>query len=993
MLLERLTSLCGEHPLGEKIVVVPSLAVGHQIGDALAYSGTAWVNLRFETIRTLVDAVVGFDLAMEGVRVLSRAQALSLVESACDRVIRDGSYFERLADRPGLHRAIQRSLDDLRLAGVALTSPDGFENERKARDLAAIVAEYESQLAREHFIDRAGVLVRAIRKLESGSNPWGESTSWTILDDVDLSAGEQLFLELASAGRLHHVESHQTVPASQQIELVRAIGEENEIRAALRTLLGQPATFDSAEIVYSRRDPYLPLAYELTQELGIPATFAEGIAAPYTTPGRACLAYLEWVGSDWEARILQAAARAGAITLPALDLDGESVPLSGTAFTRIVRDAAIGWGRDRYLARVDAWIAEKNVGLAQDDDEEISARIARELASARAIRALFVQLLEISEPVAAGEEIEITALARSAARFVKELARVRSEIDGMASSALQRMLEELADLPRATAPRHEATRRLSEALRELHVSSSNPRPGHLHVAPLHSGGWSGRRHVFIVGLDDAKYPGAALQDPILLDSERTAINRRLGADRLQMRGESPERTVKRFRNLLHRLAGRDSDTHDTIRISWPSFDLIERRSLYPSSAVLEAFRSSRSLDGGTYDDASAAAKTAGFVGVPELTMSEWWQAQRVEGSLAAESVHAEYPWLGNGTEAMRARESEELTKWDGLIQAPREEIDPRYTGRVYSASQLERMAQCPIGYFFERHLRVRPVEELERDPDVWLDARNSGSLFHEIAERFMKTVCRDGAVPSISDQQVLHEIAEDAMAAWRELVPPPNELAYARHREELFETLDVFFRGELDCGTVRAKYFEAAFGSAAESADGISTSEPFILKLGGGRSIALRGKIDRVDYDEATGEWHVWDYKTGSTYSFHPGDRLARGTKLQHAIYAKAICAMLERHGTEAVVGRSGYYFPTRKGLALKQDRPCAEGELENALNLLFDVVGSGFFPQPHGESCRWCEYSEARGGKQAAEQMARKLEAHPDHPAVRAWMALQEVR
>src|SRR5438874_615334 len=114
-LISRLAEVCREHLLTEKILVVPSLAIGHQIADAVAQgrtlshnsilseakdlwrngdehaeaanvatesrghqrsfaslrinstSGTPWVNLRVETIRTLSDAVTGFELAREGV--------------------------------------------------------------------------------------------------------------------------------------------------------------------------------------------------------------------------------------------------------------------------------------------------------------------------------------------------------------------------------------------------------------------------------------------------------------------------------------------------------------------------------------------------------------------------------------------------------------------------------------------------------------------------------------------------------------------------------------------------------------------------------------------------------------------------------------------------------------------------------------------------------------------------------------------------------------
>ncbi len=75
MIVSRLQSVCREHLLREKILVVPSLAIGHQIADAVAYAGTPWVNLRMETIRTISDAVAGFDLVQRGLTVLFRAQA------------------------------------------------------------------------------------------------------------------------------------------------------------------------------------------------------------------------------------------------------------------------------------------------------------------------------------------------------------------------------------------------------------------------------------------------------------------------------------------------------------------------------------------------------------------------------------------------------------------------------------------------------------------------------------------------------------------------------------------------------------------------------------------------------------------------------------------------------------------------------------------------------------------------------------------------------
>jgi hypothetical protein len=190
-LISRLAAVCREHLLTEKILVVPSLAIGHQIADAVAQSGTPWVNLRVETMRTLADAVAGFELAREGVTVLSRAQALALIERACDRALESGSYFAALADRPGLHRAIQKSIDDLRHAGIdpSRIAKGAFEEPRKAADVARILAAYGEELTSRRYLDRFGVLARAISMLERGAaGPWAKDAIWIVVEDVELTA-------------------------------------------------------------------------------------------------------------------------------------------------------------------------------------------------------------------------------------------------------------------------------------------------------------------------------------------------------------------------------------------------------------------------------------------------------------------------------------------------------------------------------------------------------------------------------------------------------------------------------------------------------------------------------------------------------------------------------------------------------------------------------------------------------------------------------------
>ncbi len=978
MIADRLAAACREHPLREKILVVPSLAIGHQIADAVAFGGTPWVNLRMETVRTISDAVAGFDLAGRGFTVLSRAQALAVIERACDRVLDESSYFAALLGRPGLYRAIQRSVDDLRHAGVNPEAiPKGaFEDERKARDLGLIIGAYERELRDRKFVDRCGVISRAIEL--AGQGTWSRDALWFVLDEIELTNLEKRLLDAIGAGTILSISAgnHDAARPPLEVEFARAVGEENELRGALRAAV----TLDEAEVVYTSRDPYLSLAYELTSEYAIPATFAEGIAAPFTRPGQAAIGFLDWLGDDYNTTHLQRIARSGALRTP------EAVPPA--VFARLLRASMIGWGRDRYVPRLEASITEVERALEESESESRSEWLTKEIERRREALNVAQSLLEIGA---------IESLPGAALAFVDRFAATRNEIDGMALAALRRLLQELAALEEPAAHGERARDpkdidRLIEAIAATHVAASNPRPGHLHVTSMRAGGWSGRKRMFLVGLDDTRHPGAGLQDPVVLDEERRNINSSIGPGQLDLLGDQPARNAARLARLIER-AGAARWT-----VSYADVDLRDRRARFPSKDLLELFRAARHESDARYDALVAGSTVEGFLeDRAPLSESEWWLGQRfVRGrqDLRPELWSA-YPWLAQGERARQARATDEITAWDGRIDVSPVDIDPRCTGRVYSASQMERMARCPFGWFVERVLHIQPVEELLRVDDRWLDNRQFGVLVHEVLQETMEEICANGETPShAAHVGRMRAIGETALLQWRSEVPPATESAFARQRDELFAASDVFLRTEEQrCAEVEPKFFEAPFGMPKAQASSIGMIEPLVIPLGAGTSVKLRGQIDRVDRDRHTGNWQVWDYKTGSLYEYREEWRLRRGTKLQHVIYTRALTEMLRGRGLPGSVDCAGYYFPTSKGDGARIARECAPGELEHALNLLFDVIGSGWFPLPDDGKCDFCDFRGLCGNpEEAKEGMARKQTANANDPAVMAWRRLQEV-
>ena len=336
--IEDLARVCREHPLEEKILVAPTLAIGHQIVERLVRSGTPWIGLRVETVRTLAHGIVGAELAREGLRLLSRAQSLALVEQACAEAFGPASYFGGLRDRPGLHRALQATLEELGAAGLDPERlPAGaFADRKKHRELREVSRRHAAALAAARAVDAVGLLRRAVAALEKGGRR-GDAI-FLLPADTDLPPLSRQFVEALAGNRLRvlgRADPQAWRATARRAQFFRATGEENEIREIFRRVLENGWRFDDVEILHTDRSVYPALVWELSREHEIPCTFSGGIAATFTRPGRAALAFLDWIGGDFAADVLRGALASGSLALP--ETAGEEPPSARAAASELRR--------------------------------------------------------------------------------------------------------------------------------------------------------------------------------------------------------------------------------------------------------------------------------------------------------------------------------------------------------------------------------------------------------------------------------------------------------------------------------------------------------------------------------------------------------------------------------------------------------------------------------------------------------------------------------
>jgi ATP-dependent helicase/nuclease subunit B len=197
---------------------------------------------------------------------------------------------------------------------------------------------------------------------------------------------------------------------------------------------------------------------------------------------------------------------------------------------------------------------------------------------------------------------------------------------------------------------------------------------------------------------------------------------------------------------------------------------------------------------------------------------------------------------------------------------PEENLSPAFAEKLYgpvlrtSVSRLEEFASCPFRFFVRSGLRAEERKVFE------LDARERGSFQHDVLKKF-------------------HDELQSEKLLWRDLTP-----AQARERiGKIADGLIKNFRGGLlresaqSLFAARAmteslqNFIEVTVGWLREQNDfdplhaeldfGTGNAPALGIDLDGGKKLALKGRIDRVDlwHDEKSGDALalVLDYKAG----------------------------------------------------------------------------------------------------------------------------------
>lgn len=967
-LLAALAGVCKEHPVEEKRLVMPSYQSGHVLCETLAQAGVGWVNLRTETPTGLALEIAGDYLAERQITLLDGYLTSYLVEEILQRLQERGElhFFNNQKVTPGLAAAITASLMELRECNVTSNSllTDWFVCSEKGQDIKLLLQEYERYLEEHSLLDSSGLLNLAIELAASHSSESGiiylmpSFVQWTPLQKnlITTLAGENLV-----SLPVDTLPENQPLKGKSAVSFYHAYGITNELREVLRRLHTRKIPLDQVTIAYTNQE-YVSAIYSLSLTLDFEFTVFEGISAFLTGPGRTLQGILSWVNSDFSTSVLNNLILCGDLVIKP---NGAQKEIPTHQAVRFLRDAKIGWGRDRYQ-------------LLESYTKEVGTEQAQQFNS-------LIQSLMRQIPVENEEGyVPFGDFCKALSEMVPSLTRVKDDYDSAALTAITSCLKSIGELSSLEMTVEEAVDRLTDLLKNVNVGHSGPQAGKLYLANYRNLVWCERPYTFVVGLDANSFPGSLRQDPVLLDSERQKINADLPL--------SVDKLEDKLSTMAHALASRRGE----LVLSYPSFDVAENRELFPAPLLLQIYRQMQGDHLLDYSDfLSSLGDPAGYSSgdADPIDEVEWWLYRNKTGELFDQVIVSYcYSNISSGQKALEARQLPEPTEYDGALPVDLAQI---FSSKIFSCSQLEYLAGCPYAFFLRYVLGVKPPEEILFDSAKWLDPMTRGTLLHSIFCDFMRQLKARGEHPDLEKHQfLLQDIAEQQICFYKQMIPPPSELVFQREVDELFDCCHIFLSEETRRDTLPL-FFEVPFGLGPEEVKkaGCGLIRPISIELGNGRSLRFRGIIDRIDQIEP-GVFCVWDYKTGSARDYGEQLYFNKGRQIQHALYAIAAEEILKKvfPKQSPKVKWAGYLFPSLRGEGKEVIRPVADRQkMVDLLNTLLEIMEKGtFVPSHEGSQCHYCDYQQVCGCE-AAVRKAKQLFENTAVQRLDPWRRLQQ--
>lgn len=728
-------------------------------------------------------------------------------------------------------------------------------------------------------------------------------------------------------------------PLAPGLEVLAVTGMTGEVRAVaerVKALLvnGTPAV----EIVVAFRPlhAYAPLVREVFLNAGIPVQCDSPEALHHQPVIKALLSVVQLELEDWPFDRLLAVLNSGWFRPAWAEWDSEWIPRQ---VSRILRQAKIPEGRTVILdalrkAAVRQAEASTDHGGATHPEE--STERTEDMVDPSLLANAATCLERLSDSlVPIRQKTDARTWAECLTKLARELGIVATseQADGpetkAAWQAFENLLflaagtEELLDSPRQRLELAEYTQSLTDLLQ--HQTLALPRRGEGHVEVVDAAQVRGLDvpYLFLGGLTEDSFPARGGDSFLYNEADRQELNKH--GLTLGQRSAQTQAEMLLFYSIVTR-------ARRQLILSYPAVTL-DGQPLSPSpylTTLMDLFEPG-AVKFTRLEQLDPVPAIHGMLSPADLRLVATSEAlQRRTGLF--QTLH-EQPrgWqtvrsiLAAIEMSIHRFQTRGFTEYEGTIMqaANLRSLQEKYAPRLeFSATQLERYAQCPFRFFVSDVLHVQEGEA----PDRFTDHGRRGDIVHEVLAELHTQLEPDvDSIPVAETVELFRKLLEERLS--RELAGTELLAALLRIEQRLLDEWgqeyaqqwsDYYEQVLKHAGTsLKPTLLEVSFGRPHSTSAEIEVETHPCLTIGqGGDETRIRGRIDRIDTGRREGQvvFNVIDYKTGRKPATS-GSQVKSGRSLQLVLYALAV-QRLNLVGENSFPIQAGYWCLKETGWA-----------------------------------------------------------------------------
>jgi len=663
-----------------------------------------------------------------------------------DGFVREISYFasagyadsEKIADALYRLRSLIAENEFEKLHNIL---PQG-EFPDKNKSLLSVYDRYLAALKASKSIDTVGLL----RKAMSEAKPLGCQV-YTLREYPLTPLEDELLAQLAPQRIFSSLISQLGVKRMplQNIDYTESYGASNEVEAIYNYIVSNNLPFDECVVAAANPNPYAQLFYDFSQSNDLPITLGCGIPILNSNPARLLKLLYDWNTTGYHG------------------ID---------ALTALLRSDALDQKKLLDVLDIEkTWQLERIIQIAGQlrlnfDLEENKRKIAA-LPQNDKNTVYYPCVLALAEELALGES-----------RWLEKYALIRdSSIGRVDRSALSVICDALDAYAKFTGG--SPLEQIVPEILQRSVCSENSREGALFVTGISGAMASMRKHLFIVGMSAANFPGTPRENYLLLDSDYRLFQNELLAGEEML--PTSINLVQQKKDTLSALLSLASSLNVNIHISYSSYDLAALKEENPSSVLFDIFKQQHGEDAALkqYKD---AFRSVGYF----------------DGQVTSDNTIGR-AYIG-GKEILC-----ENTDFS-------EDACAHTLSKAFSPTAIDDFFACPRHFFLTRILRVE--EEEPDDPFTVIDAKGIGTLAHNLMEALAHSPCdkdtflqrADAAFGSflLTRPPIHSETAEREKAIFCKMMAnaydqdPPNEVLASEEKQTFLHSSGVLLEGYPD---------------------------------------------------------------------------------------------------------------------------------------------------------------------------------------------------